>query len=91
MYVLLAQHHMAANSKIYGFEPNLVYQKELSKLNIEKNIYYKNYNVALSDKIGKKTPGSNIRIISEKVSRNINPDYYLVLPWHFKKEILDSK
>ena len=55
MYVLLAQHHMAANSKIYGFEPNLVYQKELSKLNIEKNIYYKNYNVALSDKIGKKS------------------------------------
>ena len=35
------------------------------------------------DKIGKKTPGSNIRIISEKVSRNINPDYYLVMPWHF--------
>ncbi len=34
------------------------------------------------------TPGSNIKIISEKRSRSMNPDYYLVLAWHFKKEIL---
>ena len=34
------------------------------------------------------TPGSNIRIISESESRKLNPDYYLVLAWHFKKEIL---
>ena len=34
------------------------------------------------------TPGSNIRIISEAESRRRNPDYYLVLAWHFKKEIL---
>jgi len=34
------------------------------------------------------TPGSKIKIISEKLSRKIKPDYYLVLPWHFKKEIL---
>ena len=34
------------------------------------------------------TPGTKIKIISEKISRNIKPDYYLVLPWHFKKEIL---
>ena len=34
------------------------------------------------------TPGSNIKIISEKDSRAMSPDYYLVLPWHFKKEIL---
>jgi hypothetical protein len=34
------------------------------------------------------TPGTNIKIISEKVSRKMNPDYYLVLAWHFKKEIL---
>ena len=34
------------------------------------------------------TPGSNIRIISEAESRKLNPDYYLVLAWHFKKEIL---
>lgn len=34
------------------------------------------------------TPGSKIKIISEKRSRFKNPDYYFVLPWHFKKEIL---
>ena len=34
------------------------------------------------------TPGTKIKIISEVLSRYHNPDYYLVLPWHFKKEIL---
>ena len=34
------------------------------------------------------TPGSRIQIISESQSRKMLPDYYLVLPWHFKKEIL---
>ena len=34
------------------------------------------------------TPGSKIKIISEKNSRMLKPDFYLVLPWHFKKEIL---
>ena len=34
------------------------------------------------------TPGTKINIISEEKSRLINPDYYLVLPWHFKNEIL---
>ena len=34
------------------------------------------------------TPGTKIKIISENQSRKLRPDYYLVLPWHFKKEIL---
>ena len=34
------------------------------------------------------TPGSKIKIISENRSRSFKPDYYLVLPWHFKKEII---
>ena len=34
------------------------------------------------------TPGTKIKIISENHSRKLRPDYYLVLPWHFKKEIL---
>ncbi|MEO8765036.1 MAG: class I SAM-dependent methyltransferase [Ginsengibacter sp.] len=40
------------------------------------------------DKYGAKTLGTNIPIISEAESRAMNPDYYLVLPWHFKKEFL---
>ena len=39
-------------------------------------------------KFNKFTPGSKIKIISEKDSRKKRPDYYLVLPWHFKKEII---
>ena len=34
------------------------------------------------------TPGTKIKIISENNSRQLKPDYYLVLPWHFKREIL---
>jgi len=34
------------------------------------------------------TPGTKIKIISEKLSRKIRPAFYLVLPWHFKNEIL---
>lgn len=39
-------------------------------------------------KFGLFTPGTRIPIISEKKSRATKPDYYLVLPWHFKNEIL---
>ena len=41
-----------------------------------------------SDKFNCVTPGSNIPIISEKEARELNPDYFLVLPWHFKSNIL---
>ena len=37
------------------------------------------------------TPGSNIKIISESKSREMKPDYYFVLAWHFKKEILSRE
>lgn len=40
------------------------------------------------EKYGAKTLGTNIPIISEAESRKLKPDYYLVLPWHFKKEFL---
>lgn len=33
------------------------------------------------------TPGNKIQIISEKKSRLMRPNFYLVLPWHFRKEI----
>jgi hypothetical protein len=43
------------------------------------------------EKVGAMTLGTNIRIISEAESRNMRPDYYLVLPWHFKKEFLERE
>ena len=48
--------------------------KYIADRNIEKKNHY--------------TPGTKIKIITEKKSRSLKPDYYLVLPWHFKKEIL---
>lgn len=39
-------------------------------------------------KHGARTLGTDIPIISEAESRAMKPDYYLVLPWHFKKEFL---
>ena len=43
------------------------------------------------DKYGASTLGTNIAIISEAESRAMNPDYYLVLPWHFKDEFLERE
>ena len=40
------------------------------------------------EKIGAKTIGSNIEIISEKMAKLYFPDYKLVLPWHFREEII---
>ena len=34
------------------------------------------------------TLGTNIPIVSEEESRAMQPDYYLVLPWHFRDEFL---
>jgi 2-polyprenyl-3-methyl-5-hydroxy-6-metoxy-1,4-benzoquinol methylase len=41
-----------------------------------------------SEKYGAHTIGTDIPIISEAESRAMNPDYYLVLPWHFKDEFI---
>lgn len=40
------------------------------------------------EKFGRVTPGTHIPIISEKEARAAKPDYFLVLPWHFKDGIL---
>jgi hypothetical protein len=40
------------------------------------------------DKFGSVTPGTNIPIISEVEARARKPDYFLVMPWHFKDGII---
>jgi hypothetical protein len=39
-------------------------------------------------KWGRRTPATAIPIISEDEARKAKPDYFLVLPWHFKEEFL---
>lgn len=40
------------------------------------------------DKFGCYTPGTKIPIISEAEAKSMKPDYLLILPWHFKENIL---
>lgn len=43
------------------------------------------------EKFGSYTPGTNIPIVSEKEAREMRPDYFFVLPWHFKHGILERE
>jgi hypothetical protein len=40
------------------------------------------------EKFGCVTPGTHIPIVSEEDAHKLKPDYFLVLPWHFKDGIL---
>ena len=44
-----------------------------------------------ADKFGHVTPGTHIPIISETEARAMKPDYFLVLPWHFKDGIVSRE
>jgi hypothetical protein len=51
----------------------------------------KNINFAAErspEKWGKYTVGSGIKIITEKMARKLNPDYFFVTPWGFIKEFV---
>ena len=43
------------------------------------------------EKPGLVTPGSRIPIVSKKEMREKNPDYILVLIWHFRKEVIKDE
>ena len=44
-----------------------------------------------SEKFGCVTPGTHISIVSEKQAHAMKPDFFLVLPWHFKSGILERE
>jgi hypothetical protein len=43
------------------------------------------------DKFGSFTPGTLIPIISEQEAHQMKPDYFFVLPWHFRKGIIKKE
>lgn len=43
------------------------------------------------EKWGRRTPITNIPIISEEEARKAKPDYFLVLPWHFREEFIERE
>jgi hypothetical protein len=42
-------------------------------------------------KFGRHTPGTMIPIISEEEAKGMAPDYFMVLPWHFRDNILERE
>src|SRR5438046_4456601 len=42
-------------------------------------------------KFGKFTPGTHIPIISEAEAHAMNPDYLLVMPWHFRQNLIERE
>ena len=75
------------NKKIHGYGASTKGNVLLQYFNINKN-----HIKFIADRNPRKhnhyTPGTKIKIISENESRKLLPDYYFVLPWHFKEEIL---
>jgi hypothetical protein len=43
------------------------------------------------EKFGCVTPGTHIPIVSEEEARALEPDFFLVLPWHFKAGIVERE
>lgn len=44
-----------------------------------------------ADKFGAYTPGTKIPIVSEAEAHAQKPDYYVVLPWHFRANIVERE
>ena len=75
------------NKKILGYGASTKGNVLLQYCNIDSNLL--NYVAEVNKfKFNKYTPGSNIKIISEKQAKAKKPDYLLVLPWHFKDHII---
>jgi len=78
------------NKKVIGYGASTKGNVILQFCNINKKLlpYIADVN---KFKHGRYTPGSKIKIISELQARKMNPDYFLVLPWHFKNFILEKE
>ena len=75
------------NKKIIGYGASTKGNVILQYCNIGSEIL--NYVAEVNKfKFNKYTPGSNIKIISEKKAKKKKPDFLLVLPWHFKDHII---
>ena len=75
------------NKKILGYGASTKGNVLLQYCNINNKVI--NYIAEVNKfKFNKFTPGSKIKIISEKEAQLKKPDFMLVLPWHFKDHII---
>lgn len=77
----------ADGKKILGYGASTKGNVVLQFCNFDKNTIHAVAEVN-EEKFGCYTPGTHIPIISEKEAKAMKPDYYLVLPWHFKDGII---
>lgn len=81
---------VAAGKKVYGYGASTKGNTLLQYYGLTPNDI-----VAIAErspqKFGKYVVGTNIPIVSEKEMRAANPDYLLVLPWHFIKEFVERE
>ena len=75
------------NKKIIGYGASTKGNVILQYCNIDSKIL-DNIAEVNKFKFNKYTPGTKIKIISEKMAKQKKPDYLLVLPWHFKDHII---
>lgn len=78
------------NKKVYGYGASTKGNVVLQYCGIDDSLipYIAEVN---PDKFGHYTPGTKIPILSEKDVHAMKPDYLLVLPWHFKDNILERE
>jgi len=77
------------NKKIYGYGASTKGNVLLQLCNLDNTFIDGIYDVN-KEKFNLYTPGSNIKIISEKKIKFNRNDYILLLIWHFKKTILHN-
>ena len=77
------------NKKIYGYGASTKGNVLLQLCNLDNSFIDGIYDVN-KEKFNLYTPGSNIKIISEKKIKFNRNDYILLLIWHFKKTILHN-
>lgn len=78
------------NKKIYGYGASTKGNVILQFSNINNHLIPLIGEVN-AFKFNRYTPGTKIKIISEKIIKKKKPDYLLVLPWHFKDFIIKKE
>ena len=78
------------NKIVYGYGASTKGNVILQYCKIKDNLINKIVEIN-KFKYNKYTPGTKIKIISESEAKSMYPDYYLVLPWHFKKSIFKER
>ena len=78
------------NSMVFGLGASTKGNMLLQTFGLDKTIipYISERN---PDKVGLRTLGSDIELISEEEARSRNPSMMIVLPWYFKDEIVERE